>query len=316
MTAPSRLDEREVPRHSAALYASDDQLQDRVLPYVVDGLAREETVLVVVSAEAERVLRSGLGSAADQVQWAAPGISYARLGVMFESFRSYFAARRAAVAPTRLVSEYDVDGGLARMAAYLRYEAMSTDIYAPYGYQWACLWDERRHPADVLHQVREVHPLLLGPGGRSARSTDHVDPAEFLARDSGPLPAPPDDPGFDVWLNGPADLATLRRRLRSWAGARRSQRFDVDEAQIAVSEIATNALQHGGAPGRVRGWADGDVLVVLVEDRGPGGIPPTGGYGRPPGPAGTGAGLWLARQLADSVVTRSTPAGTSVELRF
>ena len=131
MTAPSRLDEREVPRHSAALYASDDQLQDRVLPYVVDGLAREETVLVVVSAEAERVLRSGLGSAADQVQWAAPGISYARLGVMFESFRSYFAARRAAAAPTRLVSEYDVDGGLARMAAYLRYEAMSTDIYAP-----------------------------------------------------------------------------------------------------------------------------------------------------------------------------------------
>jgi anti-sigma regulatory factor (Ser/Thr protein kinase) len=316
MTVPSRVGAGHAAQHAAAVYGSDDHLVDRVVPYVLDGLARDDAVLVAVSAEAERVLRSALGRAADQVQWGAPGISYARLGAMFEGFRAFLAGRRAVGAPTRLVSEYDGDGDPERMAAYLRYEAMSSDTYAPYGYHWACLWDERRHPPDVLHQVREVHPLLLGSDGRPVPSTDHVDPVAFLSRDAGPLPAPPAEPGIDVGLNAPTDLADLRRRLRDWALVRAPLHVDLDELQIAVNEIATNALQHGATPGRVRGWIQGDMLIVRVEDPGPGAIPATGGYRRPHDLGGTGAGLWLARQLADSVVARSTPAGCSVELRF
>jgi len=55
--------------------------------------------------------------------------------------------------------------------AYPRNEAMTNEVYRPYGSPWACLYDRRAHTEKTLRQVRQVHPRLLERGGRSIRAS-------------------------------------------------------------------------------------------------------------------------------------------------
>jgi hypothetical protein len=58
------------------------------------------------------------------------------------------------------------------------------------------------------------------------------------------------------------------------------------------------------------------TLIVQVDDDGGRPVPPTAGY-RPPRPTQHGGrGLWLARQMADTVAVHTTPNRTSVRLHF
>jgi anti-sigma regulatory factor (Ser/Thr protein kinase) len=88
---------------------------------------------------------------------------------------------------------------------------------------------------------------------------------------------------------------------------------------VAVNEIATNAVHHGGGRGRLEMWRAGDQLWCRISDRGPG-MP--AGYQaayhrdaqRPSRRAVNGRGLWLARHGAADFVVDSGPHGTSVTL--
>lgn len=86
---------------------------------------------------------------------------------------------------------------------------------------------------------------------------------------------------------------------------------------LAINEIATNAVRHGGGGGRARLWRSDTDLWCEVIDTGRG-IPPrrTHGYERPkPGHIG-GWGLWLARHLCDGVDIETSRSGTRVVLRL
>jgi hypothetical protein len=48
---------------------------------------------------------------------------------------------------------------------------MTNEVYRPYGYPWACLYDRRAHAEETLGQVRQVHWRLLEPGGAAIPST-------------------------------------------------------------------------------------------------------------------------------------------------
>ena len=147
-----------------------------------EGLSRGEAVIAVVSAEVEQVLRRALGDDAGQVRWQAGEVSYGRLGAMFEGFRRFLAEQRAARVPMRLLAQNDALGTEERMAAYLRFEAMANEVYRPYGYRWACLYDTRAHSPQTLRHVNQVHPRLLEPHGRDIRNDDYLEPSAYLAR--------------------------------------------------------------------------------------------------------------------------------------
>jgi anti-sigma regulatory factor (Ser/Thr protein kinase) len=112
-----------------------------------------------------------------------------------------------------------------------------------------------------------------------------------------------------------ATLAALRRDVEDF-GARQGLR---DRALyrfvVAVNELTTNAVRHGGGAGRLELRRAGDVLQCRVTDEGPG-MPP--GRRRPPAPAPpralNGRGLWLARQNADTLDIDSHAAGTTVTI--
>lgn len=107
-----------------------------------------------------------------------------------------------------------------------------------------------------------------------------------------------------------AGLAGLRQAVRdavaTHAASGRSGRRTADDVTLLVSELATNALRHGGAPTVVELRTDGAAYVLDVADHDTG-TPPVVAGARAPGDGGFG--LLIARRLADDVgwyATRTT----------
>ena len=266
--------------------------------------------MAVVSAEAEQVLSSALGDDAAGVGWQAEDVSYGRLGVMFEGFRRFLGEQRAAGAAMRLLTQNDALGSEERMAAYLRFEAMANEVYRPYGYRWACLYDTRAHSPQTLRQVSQVHPRLLEPGGREIPNDDYLEPSAYLARSGPPPPSPsPAAVQLDLPVTGPGQLVRGSAALGSVGRPARDGRSRLLTVASAVSEAVTNGLQHGTPPVRVRAWTADRLARVQVHDRGLTPIPATAGYHRPPPEHDRGHGLWFARQLADVVTTHTDRGG-------
>jgi len=110
------------------------------------------------------------------------------------------------------------------------------------------------------------------------------------------------------------DLGRLRRRVMSCAAEAGLRGLRLQGFVMAVNEIITNAVVHGGGLGRLRLWLAGRQLVCEVSDAGPGipdgRLPP----GRPPVEATSGRGLWLTGTLCDAVSLETGRHGTTVRL--
>jgi serine/threonine-protein kinase RsbW len=89
----------------------------------------------------------------------------------------------------------------------------------------------------------------------------------------------------------------------------------LDGFVLAVNEIMTNAVRHGGGKGRLRLWHSAGSVWCEVRDDGTG-AQPAGLEATQPPPvtADGGRGLWLARQLCDLVTVDAGRAGTTVRL--
>ncbi|MGI5216067.1 ATP-binding protein [Plantactinospora sp. CA-290183] len=88
----------------------------------------------------------------------------------------------------------------------------------------------------------------------------------------------------------------------------------LDDFVTAINEAMSNAVRHGGGDGELRLWRERD-LVCEVWDSGPGlsetlPIPRS----RPEPSAQGGMGLWLARELTDSIDVVSDGDGVRVRM--
>ena len=89
----------------------------------------------------------------------------------------------------------------------------------------------------------------------------------------------------------------------------------LDDFVVAVNELLTNAVRHGGGVGQLALWCADDSVVCEVSDtgRGLGEEAPE----RPVRPATTqpgGWGLWLAEELTDTFQLTSGNGGTTVRV--
>ncbi|WP_136519955.1 MULTISPECIES: ATP-binding protein [Cellulomonas] len=107
-----------------------------------------------------------------------------------------------------------------------------------------------------------------------------------------------------------AELAGLRHAVRDAVAAHatpdRAARRTADQVTLLVSELATNALRHGGAPTVVELRTDGTTYLLDVADHDTASAPVMSGA-RAPGDGGFG--LLIARRLAQDVgwyATRTT----------
>jgi serine/threonine-protein kinase RsbW len=112
-------------------------------------------------------------------------------------------------------------------------------------------------------------------------------------------------------------LSSLRGELARCGAANGLADPALPNVVLAINEIATNAVRYAGGHGQLQLWRFEGSLFCRVADDGPG-IPRRHldeSHRSRPGYI-DGHGLWLARQIADSLAVETDRSGTCVLLRF
>ena len=107
------------------------------------------------------------------------------------------------------------------------------------------------------------------------------------------------------------DLASPRAGRLAFIGAAAAAGFGqdrIDELEVGVSELLTNAVRHGGGTATMQVWM-GDTLECIIDDRGGGSDDVLLGFAPPGASAIGGYGLWCTRQVFDRVELSRSPLG-------
>ncbi|SEL32169.1 ATP-binding protein [Nonomuraea pusilla] len=137
---------------------------------------------------------------------------------------------------------------------------------------------------------------------------DDVQPQEGRSAPRGRTGPPPGTPVTELRFHLP-DLPRVREVAEGEARGFGMSADVVSDLVIAVNEVATNAVTHGGDHARLRMWRNGGDLYVEVRDEG------AWKPGPQPGSVG-GMGLWVCRLLAADLTVHAGEDGSTVTMRF
>lgn len=196
--------------HQAALYDSDEAFLAMAVPFVTDGLACGEPVMVTTTSANLELLAEALGPRGTEVDYAESAYFGRRTAQRATGFIRYW--RRGATGPSsrvRILAEPVWAGRSARdVLSWKRMESALNVALADTGVWMICPYDTRVLSPDVVAAARRTHPALTVDGRVCGRSPDYADPAAFIAWcDEAPLPAAPD--GAAALTSG--SLISLRR---------------------------------------------------------------------------------------------------------
>ncbi|WP_084599050.1 ATP-binding protein [Actinoplanes subtropicus] len=112
-----------------------------------------------------------------------------------------------------------------------------------------------------------------------------------------------------------SSITALRHLVASCVGTAGLSGDRLDDFVVAVNELLTNAVRHGGGVGRVAVWRQDGDLVCEVSDSGAGLAEPRPlAHVRPAADQPGGWGLWLAQELTDSFQLTTGNGGTTVRV--
>ena len=308
MEADPRASRRFV--HEVTFYAGPEDHTRAVLPFVEEGLARQEPVMVALLPDRLERLRRALGPDSARVQF----VDMAELGAnparIIPAWRR-FLIEHGDDGPVRGVGEPAWPGRRAvELAEAALHESLLNLAFDPGpGWSLLCPYDLTALPRHVLEEAGRNHPVVRGDNAGTSRYAGHAHAEELF---SSALPPPPLSAQHIDFAGG--DLALIRDIVARAAQASRLTGDAADDLALAVHELATNSVIHGGGQGSIVMWDEHDALVVEVLDRGRIDDPLVGR--NPPHPLGeSGRGIWMANQLCDFVQVRSGEWGTQVRLR-
>ncbi|MGK5554256.1 anti-sigma factor RsbA family regulatory protein [Actinomadura kijaniata] len=297
--------------HLTLPYTSQTRLLSTAQPYVREGLARGEVVMVVAADGFWSRLRDLLGDEVtggdgrERVRFVSADVWYAHPARTLTAVRDMAVRVRDGGERLRLWGELPwARWNVPQTRQWLRYEALLNVVLADQDVVACCPVDLVHLRPSVLEAVCAAHPYTVGPGWRA--NPRYQEPEHFLRRlNRARLPDPPADARRIHFDHG--DLAEVRRAVAATARSAGLPDDRVFPAVLAVAELAANAVVHVGGPGRLEVWWSPDELVYQIRSPGPAPLPPACGF-LPPDPLSTtGRGLWMARQLTDVLEVGTCP---------
>jgi anti-sigma regulatory factor (Ser/Thr protein kinase) len=297
--------------HEAVFYASDEEYLAGLLPDLHAAIDAGGAILVAVGKDKVELLRGALGADADRVRFA----DMERLGrnpaCIIPAWREFMDT--ADSGPRLGIGEPAWPGRSdAELIECRRHESLLNLAFDGGGpWRLLCPYDVRGLPADVLADARHNHPHV-SRGGVSEPCADYVEPPTVLSWD-GTLPAPAAEPAEMMFTRD--DLALVRRFVSERAARAGFDHDRTSDLVLAVNELATNSMRHGGGRGVLSVWQENGTLLCEVTDRGHI-ADPLAGRERAPDLRGGGRGLWLVNHLCDLVQVRSSQAGNVIRLHM
>ncbi|MFJ8061945.1 anti-sigma factor RsbA family regulatory protein [Streptomyces sp. NPDC096142] len=302
----STATERRPFAHPALFYRGEEQYTAGTVPFLRDGLATGEAVTVAVPGPHLDLIRAGLGAGADAVRFldiTEIGRNPGRLipGVL-RAFADAHTDRRV-----RIVGEPVWPGRSAvEYPACVQHEALVNSAFADRDVTILCPYDADRLAPEVLADARATHPVLIDEGAQLP--SDAYDPQGALARCNEPLPHPPGAASiaFDAGeLPKSRYFAVQEAERLGLAGVR------LQDLTLAVAELTTNSVLHGGGCGTLRIWAEDERIVCEVHDRGRF-IDALAGRRPASRDQPGGRGLLLVHHVSDLVRVHTAPDGTTI----
>lgn len=309
-------------QHAAGFSRSQADLVARLALLVAAGLRRGEPVAMAVRPVTEEALLGVLGGATGD---GATGDGATGLVLLSQpdgpddSGQNVAARRarelreltgggtRAVTVVAEHISRFDgPDGGF-----WTELDAASNIALADLPVSLTCFFPELPLHAAVLEGARRNHPLLLVDGEPRA-NPDRRPPRDVLAEHPPAPPAllgPPDQRlTFGAW-----QLHEVRAAVEQAVLAADFTRDRAEDVVLAVNEVATNAVEHGAADAELAIWTDGGLVCEVYD---PGVLDdPLPGLRPPHSSNPKGRGIWIARQLCDTLHVWADGTGTRVRMR-
>jgi anti-sigma regulatory factor (Ser/Thr protein kinase) len=293
-------------------YRGLDDLASTTVPYIQDGLERREPVLVAALPDRIRTLRSALGEDAEQVDFldmAEVGGNPARIIPVWREFvrDSVGAGSGRGIGEPVWSTRRHVEIEECRLHESLLNVAF--DDGPPW--QLLCPYDVDSLPAEVVEDAMRTHPLV-----DSAAHSDVAYGGHTYAKAGFAFPLSPVPPSAYRLSFGEEDLGEVRSSVRTWSLAAGMSEDAASHLVLAVHEVATNSVCHGGGSGLLNAWSEPDAFVVEVADEGFIANPLVGRDLATDfaDVAESGRGVWIVNQLCDLVQIRSLETGTQVRL--
>jgi len=303
--------------HEALLYAGQEEFLKGVVPFLRQGLAADEAIMVVAASESIAALQEALGEQAEQVHFADMadiGRNPARILPHWQNFvdEHVGVGRRA-----RGVGEPIWPGRTSDEVIECQVHERLLNVAFARGGPWRllCPYDVESLAPEVVQEARRSHPMVTTSGLRET-SPPFLPSQHSMAELDRALPEPTGPVARLGYEHGLDTLASVRKFV-----ADEAQRLGLAEEGVkclvlATNELVTNSLRHGPGEGTVRLWREDGAMVCEVRDRGHFSPAPLVGRQRPNIEQVGGRGLWLANQLCDLVQIRAEEEGTVVRLHM
>ncbi|MFG3029173.1 anti-sigma factor RsbA family regulatory protein [Streptomyces sp. NPDC048253] len=303
----STVTTREAFVHPALFYRTEQEYTRQTVAFLREGLANGEPMAVAVPGPNLELIKAGLGGDTEGILFLDMTEAGRNPGRIIPKVLRGFADAHPQ-GRVRIIGEPIWAGrSSVEYPACAQHEALINAAFEGRAVTILCPYDEVRLDPQVIADAKVTHPILISGEGRESVSGVY-DWQAVVDRYNQALAPAPDAAAFsygDEDLPAVRQFALARAKLLGMAGER------LMDVELAVAELTTNSVVHGGGRGTLAVWAEQGQLVCEVRDAGRLADPLAGR--RPPerGQLG-GRGLMLVHYVADLVRVHTSDDGTTV----
>jgi anti-sigma regulatory factor (Ser/Thr protein kinase) len=294
MTPSARTDRHPDFEHVAVYHEGDDDLAEQLLPDIAHALGEGDAVLVCSPPGVWDRISARLGQVSADIEYVPDAVRYAHPNVAMRILTDFVRDRtRNGARAAWSIGAIPFNGDGVRNAAWVRYEQAVNEVLQHLPLRAICTYDVGRTPPELVDEARCVHSNLDG----TAASVRHADGHHAVP----PIALPSDEPLLQLHVH------SSRSARHTVAEAYRELISDdaLGDLTLIVSEVVSNALDHGAPPVTLSAWHDAaDASSVIdVSDHGLGIDDPFVDL-RPPQQRPGGAGMWIVGQLSERVASQ------------